>query len=269
MFKLSKYELRKNRNTLLILLGGLALLQILFLFALSSDDDSYILSSVGTLVLYGVVCYFAVFLFAVSNYYREINSKTSYLVFMTPVSSLRVILSKMLTVLLLGILTGGILLALGSWDVRLLTEHYDEYTSMTELINDVLRQFGINPLEIAANLSFGVLTFLLSFFSTVALVYFCITLSATLLQNSRFKLICSILFFLAGSYIRSKLEDLIPAPEILFTDAGSAVVGETLTKAYTVSDMLMDAMPYTLLNLAVLVLCVAGTTWMLNKKLSL
>ena len=101
MFRLSKYELRKNRTALFVLLAGLAALQICFLIALRGKTQDYAIIWSTILVLYAVVCYFAVFIFAITNYYREINSKTSYLVFMTPVSALSIILSKMLTVLVL------------------------------------------------------------------------------------------------------------------------------------------------------------------------
>lgn len=258
MLKLSKYELRKNRNTLLLLLGGLALLQILFLLSLSSKKDSYIMSSVGTLTLYGIICYFSIFLFAVTNYYREINSRTSYLVFMTPVSSLRIILSKMLTVLFLGAITGSILAAVCIWDVQLLTSFYSDYAEMTDIINQVLQQFGIHAGEIAVNLLFSLFIFLLSFFSTVSLIYFCITLSATLLQNSRFKLICSILFFLIGNFAKSKLQDLISDLTRMHPEEISDI-----------GDFLVQALPYSLLNLAVLLICIGATSRMLSKKLSL
>ena len=99
MFRLSKYELRKNRTALFVLLAGLAALQICFLIALRGKTQDYAIIWSTILVLYAVVCYFAVFIFAITNYYREINSKTSYLVFMTPVSALSIILSKMLSVL--------------------------------------------------------------------------------------------------------------------------------------------------------------------------
>lgn len=119
MFRLSKYELRKNRTALFVLLAGLAALQICFLIALRGKTQDYAIIWSTILVLYAVVCYFAVFIFAITNYYREINSKTSYLVFMTPVSALSIILSKMLTVLVLGVILAAALGALGWLDFSL------------------------------------------------------------------------------------------------------------------------------------------------------
>lgn len=73
MFRLSKYELRKNRTALFVLLAGLAALQICFLIALRGKTQDYAIIWSTILVLYAVVCYFAVFIFAITNYYREIN----------------------------------------------------------------------------------------------------------------------------------------------------------------------------------------------------
>ena len=41
MFRLSKYELRKNRTALFVLLAGLAALQICFLIALRGKTQDY------------------------------------------------------------------------------------------------------------------------------------------------------------------------------------------------------------------------------------
>ena len=113
----------------------------------------------------------------------EINSKTSYLVFMTPVSALSIILSKMLTVLVLGVILAAALGALGWLDFSLFLNHYSVYKSMGEVISEVMKNFGIDTAQVASMALFGVITFLLSVFSTVAMLYLCITLAATLLQN--------------------------------------------------------------------------------------
>ena len=50
MFRLSKYELRKNRTALFVLLAGLAALQICFLIALRGKTQDY--ESYGQLFLF-------------------------------------------------------------------------------------------------------------------------------------------------------------------------------------------------------------------------
>ena len=55
MFRLSKYELRKNRTALFVLLAGLAALQICFLIALRGKTQDYAIIWSTILVLYAVV----------------------------------------------------------------------------------------------------------------------------------------------------------------------------------------------------------------------
>lgn len=260
MLKLSKYELRKNRNALLMLIAGLVLLQGAFMYTLTTDDDGYLFGSIGILVLYGVVCYFSIFMFAITNYYREINSRTSYLVFMTPISPLRIVLSKMITVLFLGLIMAGLLGVLAVVDLKLLAEHYDEYVEMTQLISEALRQFGINTGEILFNIVFGIVTFLLSFYSSVALIYLSITLSSTLLQNSRLKSVASLILYLGVTYLLYRFQRWM---------------GEQLADPKKINDtvaigaLLKRSAPYTLLNFIVVIVCISLTTWLLKKKVSL
>ena len=253
MFRLSKYELRKNRTALFVLLAGLAALQICFLIALRGKTQDYAIIWSTILVLYAVVCYFAVFIFAITNYYREINSKTSYLVFMTPVSALSIILSKMLTVLVLGVILAAALGALGWLDFSLFLNQYSVYKSIGEVISEVMKNFGIDTAQVASMALFGIITFLLSVFSTVAMLYLCITLAATLLQNSRLKLVVT-----AGIYTESKIQGVI-------TDLHPMVYRDTVDLIY----LLQQSWPYALANLVELALFMILTTWLLEKKLSL
>ncbi len=258
MFRLSKYELRKNRTALLVLLAGLAALEIGVLFGIQSDKQETAITWAMLLVIYAVVCYFAVFIFAITNYYREINSKTSYLVFMTPVSSLGIILSKMLTVLVLGIILAGALGAIGWLDLSLFVDHYSEYKSMGEMISEAMKSIGINTAQLASSALFGSIVFLLSVFSTVAMLYFCITLAATLLQSSKLKLIVTIAFFVAGMFAQSKIQNAIEKVHPMIYDDTVNFV-----------QLLFQSWPYALTNLIELAICMIFTTWLLEKKLSL
>ena len=192
MFRLSKYELRKNRTALFVLLAGLAALQICFLIALRGKTQDYAIIWSTILVLYAVVCYFAVFIFAITNYYREINSKTSYLVFMTPVSALSIICQDADCSCAWSD-TCGSAWCTGWLDFSLFLNQYSVYKSMGEVISEVMKNFGIDTAQVASMALFGIITFLLSVFSTVAMLYLCITLAATLLQNSRLSLLLIVL----------------------------------------------------------------------------
>ena len=259
MLKLSKYEIRKNIGALILLLGGLGVLQIWFMVSVYAKKEGSIVGSIIVLFLYALVCFFAVFIFAVTNYYREINSKTSYLVFMTPISPLRIILSKMLTVLIIGVLLGGILILLGIADINMVADSVEEFRDIQEALNDVFRQFGFFTGKIIFNIVFNVVSFLLAFYAHVAMVYFCITLTATLLQSSRFRALVSILFFLVLSWARGFIQGFI-------TD--KVPLRDTMVEV-TASEIMTQMTPYTILNLVTVVIMIAATTWLLKYRLSL
>ena len=201
-------------------------------------------------------CYFAVFIFAITNYYREINSKTSLSCVYDHERSAT--LSKMLTVLVLGVILAAALGALGWLDFSLFLNQYSVYKSMGEVISEVMKNFGIDTAQVASMALFGIITFLLSVFSTVAMLYLCITLAATLLQNSRLKLVVTIALFVAGIYTESKIQGVI-------TDLHPMVYRDTVDLLY----LLQQSWPYALANLAELALFMILTTWLLEKKLSL
>ncbi len=258
MFRLSKYELRKNMIALLVLLGGLAGLEIGYLFGVKSGRQELALMWLAFFALYALICYFAVFIFAITNYYREINSRTSYLVFMTPVSPLGIILSKMLTVLVLGVILAVAIGALGWLDMVMFLDHFSEYQSLGEVIIEMLNSIGINTTHLASSALLGTIVFILSIFSSVAILYFCITLAATLLQNSKLKLIVTVLLVVAGIYAQSKIDGFI-------SNASQMVYGDSVNFMQVV----MQSGPYVLVNLVELAVFIALTTWLLDKKLSL
>ena len=257
MLKLSKYELLKNFRTLPILLGGLAALEIWFLWSVHQKSEGAIFGSIAVLFLYAMVCFFAVFIFAVTNYYREINSKTSYLVFMTPVSPLGIIISKMLTVLFIGVILGGILIGLGIWDITLLGGSLEEFKSLKEELDQFFSIFGTVLNSYVLNIVLSVVIFLLAFFAMVSMVYFCITLVATLMANNRFRAVLSAALFLLLAIGRQYLQNLLPSQEAGYS-------GEI-----TFSLVIRQSTPYALLNLATIIVMVAATSWLLKHRLSL
>ena len=76
MLKLMKYEFRKNRTALLVIGSGLLLLQLYYMFGCFTESDTHLGASAALLILWSVVCFFTVFILAVTNYSRELNSKS-------------------------------------------------------------------------------------------------------------------------------------------------------------------------------------------------
>lgn len=80
MLKLTKYELRKNLLGIGIVAGIICVLQALFMFFCLTENINYTSLFGGLLIIAASVSYFIVFIFGVVTYYRELSSKSSYLI---------------------------------------------------------------------------------------------------------------------------------------------------------------------------------------------
>ena len=254
MLKLSKYEFRKNRTFLFIIFAGLLLLEGYFIGSIILQKEEHSGMSAAFLSMYAMVCYFAVFILAIANYSKELNSRSSYLIFMTPNSSLSIIFSKMFTILMIGFVLVLAICGLGYLDIQLLINAYPKIGDFKSFINSLLEAMGISSSQLALSIAFAVVEFLISFFSTITLIYFAITLSATLLQNNRFKGFVSFALFIALSYITGFITDKLP------------IINDN---AETFSELMVNLIPTTLFDLIIMIGCILGCSTLLDKKVSL
>lgn len=221
MLKLIKYEFRKNLYGMCAMLGLLVGVQLYFMYAyFIADNRNKAMGAAGGLFLAAIICFFMVFSLGIMTYSKELSSKTSYLVFMTPNKAGKIIGSKLIYTLIDGILIAALLLVLGLVDMNLLLKLFDEEVSMLEMILDMLHTFGFNMVSIAYNITSSFISFLILFFMVVTLAYLSITLTATVLQNRKIKGLISIVLFIAVLIGVTKLGSLMPTlfeePESMF-----------------------------------------------------
>ena len=255
MLKLVKYEFRKNIYGIAVMAGILVLAQIYFMYAyfIASDRDK---ATVGAMILFfcAVICFFMVFAFGISTYSRELNNRTSYLVFMTPNKAIKIIGSKLLFTFMNGFMVAVVLMMLGMWDLKLLLTLWGEEVSMIEMIFELLGNFGFNAVEITYSIVGSVFSFLVSFFMAVTLAYFCITLTATILQNKKIKGLISVVLYLAVLIAANKIGDILPR---LYEEPS------------TMAQASFAGLPRMLFFLILIIGAVVGTSELLERKVSL
>ena len=257
MLNLIKYEFRKNRMVLMIIGGGLLLLQLFYMFQIftyKEEEEFWLPMSISFLSIYALVCFFTIFILAVSNYDKELKSKSSYLIFMTPNSSYTIIFSKMLSTLFLGIVTAVIITILAVSDINMLHIAIPEAESFTDMLRYILESLEIPVDKILLGALSPLMIFLVYFFAIVSVVYLSITLSATFLQNSKLKGILSVALFLALTYGMGRVENLLPR---LYQTPENAL------------QAILSVLPAALFNLVVMVICIFVCGKLLEKKVSL
>ena len=244
MLKLTKYELRKNLLGIGIVAGIICVLQALFMFFCLTENINYTSLFGGLLIIAASVSYFIVFIFGVVTYYRELSSKSSYLIFMTPNSSLSIITSKLLYTLIIGIGISAIFIGFGVLDLADALKNFSE----------MLKIMGIDVVNIIINIVAGIISFLIAFFFLISLAYFAITLSSTALQNNKIKGFISVILFCVLAYATIKISSLLP---------------ELYKNPDSLSQALMSSLPATIFQLLMVVACTFGSAVLLDKKVSL
>lgn len=261
MLKLMKYEFRKLRTPLLVMVLILAGLEIGFLAGYKLEKAVLTAISVTLLTTLVFVSYAFLLIAGIVSYSKELTDKSGYLAFMVPVRPISIVLSKLLFTALAAIAATA-LFAVAAWaDIGILLDRFNIGPALVEQANALLRlalkgalpsvqQTGQFILYIAG-------TVFIEFLLAICSAYLAITLSATLLQNRKgfLRAMISLLLFVALNWGASWLADK------LFYQHASV--------ASSVNALLSSLGGSLLMNLA---LCAVFTTlaaWLLDRKVNL
>lgn len=254
MFKLIKYEYRRNLAGVIVMLSGVLLVQAFFLISILRKDANMAMTASFLLIFAAFLCGAGMLIYSVALYSRELNQKTSYLTFMTPNSVVKILAAKLLAALFLGIAFVAALCAFAVWDVSLLIKTFPEVEMSRVLIEEMLPNILNQSLStIITWISMTATEFLINFYTIVMIAYLAITLSATVLQNKKIKGLLSFLIFVAVMVALQWGVSKFPHPNYY----------STYTKA------IFSVWPQYLVFLAVIIGSFSLSAWLLNKKVSL
>ena len=255
-----KYEFRKIRTVLLCLLIALLALNIGFLFGFNTGRDT--LSSVCfTLIFLSVfVVYICILISGILSYSRELKDKSGYLIFMTPVSPMGVVVSKLLFTVLAALVCTALFGFAVLMDFRLMLGRLDLDPEVLDQVNMVLR-LGLKSdatiQMILQTVAFSILSLLIEVMLTMCTAYLAITLSATLLQNRKGFLrgLISIALFIALTWGSGWLTQTL--------------IYDRMGMGETVSQMSGTLAVSLLFNIALCAIYAGASAWLLNRKVNL
>lgn len=276
MLKLLKYEFRKGLTGLLVLLGVTAALEAYFLYGLYSwaDDGLHVIISIPLLCIMTLAVYIYVLVRGVTSYSGELKSRSSYLIFMTPHSTRKIIASKFLYTLVLSTLMAAVYIGLGALDIRLLLGKLGEWQEFIEEFSQAMRDLGVNMQQIAFAGVFTALYMVLSMLCFFAEAFLAVTLSHTLFRDQKFRWLVAVVFFLIINYAVSALGTAFPAvyTSMEFIEApgvGNIAAAYGISTTPTFGELMLLLVPQMVISAAVVVLSFFGCAWMLDKKVSL
>lgn len=225
MLKLIKYEFRKNRTGLIVMLLAAAALYLMAPLGVWLESEAMMVLSPTLLFLYAAAAYVYVLARGIAAYSGELSSKSGYLLMMIPRSAMSILFAKLLFSLLFALLMLAICaLALVSAGTILLGEMY-EIKGFFNIAKYALADTGIELSALMSTALFFALELLTSVLSLVAVGYLSATLSATALQNRRGRGFVSVAFFAAIYALMSLVVNLFtPAVDALIASPGEAVL---------------------------------------------
>ena len=227
MLKLMKYELRKTWMTKVILLALTACAEAAYLIGLYAEQDGPLSVGIGLLCLLAVFGVLVIGLESVVVLHRDMNTKQSYMLFMTPNSCYKILGAKVLECGISILLTAAFFFALGTLDITLLFAREGPLNDLWQQIQSFLshitidgRQLEIN-MPVLASLTFYIVS---DWICLVVTAYLADVISSALLYGRKFNGVISFVFFLILNWGIGKLISLITSG-IAATTAAMAVAG--------------------------------------------
>lgn len=261
MLKLMKYEFRKTRTTLLVMLAALAVLEAGFLIGDRIDDYRVAGVCLGILTVLVFAVYVYILIAGITSYSKEINDKTGYMTFMVPVSPMGIVGSKLLFTVLAALVVTALFGGAVYYDYAQLFKRleidkasYDQMSFAFSMFSGTLGP-NFSLARVILTIGFEVGTVLIEIILVMCTAYLAITLTATALQNKKgfLRILVSVLFFFALNFITSRVSSLA------MRDA----------MPQTTEELLSMLGAQAAINFAFAAVFAGATAWLLDRKVNL
>lgn len=214
MLKLMKYELRKTWFTKVILLAVTAAVEAFYLYGLYREKEDMAAGGAFILLLLAFGGILVIGLESVITLHRDMNTKQSHMLFMTPNSSYKILGAKVLECSLSILLTGAFFFALGALDLSLLFAKQGELSVLWDQIREFISNFSVNGRPITIDLptmATVVFSLLSGWIALITSAYLADVISAALLNGKKMNGVISFVLFLVINWGITRLIVLLTA----------------------------------------------------------
>lgn len=242
MAKLIKYEFRKTLFSKLILLVITAVAEVLFLGGIFLKWENGI--GFGTIGL-SLCAMFGILYIGIESllvYQRDLNTKQSYMLFLTPTNSYQVLGAKVIENGVSIFLAGAFFTALGVIDAAVAVINIGGLEEFLDLLNDLLISIQIEINVPMSQIIIVIVTVLISWLLAVVTGYFAILLSATVFAGKKFSGFVSFLIYMMLNWAYSQIIDWLPEIEDIYWRFGmiSLLTAVLVVVMYLVAGWVME-----------------------------
>ena len=221
MGTLMKYEFRKSWKMKGIVLCVTAFFQLVFFFSILTESDDALGIAISGLVLSAICGIFLIGVYGIHVLSKDINTKQSYMLFMTPNSSYKILGAKTLENSISVLLAGAFFTALAILDITLATVKFDDIEATLKLVQTILQEAGaeLNALTFSLNM----LETMVSWVFLISMGYLAVVICATLLKGNRFNGVLSLIVFFLIATLVGNATDSLQSAVGAFTPVATAV----------------------------------------------
>ena len=258
MLKMLKYEYRRALAPLFIIFILFGFEELYFLISTAMQKETHTTIATSLFVMLSFGCYIFVLIYGIVSYNRDLKNKEGYLVFMAPISSFQILGAKLLSILLTGITLVGAIFLFGSINYSFAASVY-HFEGFIDFLKMGFESLGTSLASIVGGVLGFIIAFLIEFFMTVTIGYLAISLGSTVLQNKKIKSFASFVLFIVLTGVVNGIA--VSLPNMKNT--------ARLAEVNDLSSMLLYMAPQLGVYLLVAVLCYIGSSFLLEKKISL
>lgn len=242
MVKLMKYEFRKTMFSKMIILIITAVAELVFLGGVFLNVDDALAFGVLGLILCAVVGISYIGIESLVVFQKDLNTKQSYMLFLTPRSSYQILGAKVLQNGCAIFVSGLFFAALAALNATVSILHIGGLKELLDVLQEVLKEFSVNidiPPEVAL---LSLMSVLASWLMMIMIGYLAIILSATVLAGKKISGFASFVIYLLIAFVSGEVLDLLPILENSNAYFGM-VIGVTfglIALMYAISGWIME-----------------------------
>lgn len=210
MLKLLKYEFRKTRTAKIVLFAIAVVLEGLFLYALNrknSTTETVTLIALIALALFGILI---IGIQSVISLHRDMNTRQSHMLFMTPHSGYAILGAKTIEFMLSTVIAAVVFFGTVYGNLSLLLKYDQSVEEVSEFLKMILSSLGSGlDLSLPHVICFSVYL-LSSFLSMVVLAFLADVISSSFLNGKKGGLLITLILYIVLDTVIAKLVGLIP-----------------------------------------------------------
>lgn len=211
MFQLMKYEARKSFFSKLIMLLALAACELLFLFGIffsNPESDPWTALGVAGLMIVTIAGITFIGIESIITLHRDLNTKQSYMLFMTPRNAYQILGSKILENALMIAAAAVFFLLLAAIDISILITKLGGIVQLIEMYQSMLQamlDFRLDWHEIAVTMTVIFGEGVIGWFSMIVLGYLAVILSTAVFAGKKYSGFISIVLYVFLAVLQEKI----------------------------------------------------------------